>query len=49
MANGSVLYCLPSNDPTLLIINPQGRIRRATEVNDDGIVDDARGRSVTSP
>src|SRR5262245_41566326 len=50
--NGTLLYCPPGGDATLfraLIINPPGRVRRATDADGDGIVDDASGRSVTCP
>jgi type IV fimbrial biogenesis protein FimT len=50
--NGSFRYCPPNDDATLIreiIINPAGRVRRATDVDGDGVVDDAAGRPVTCP
>jgi type IV fimbrial biogenesis protein FimT len=50
--NGSFRYCPPSEDPTLIrevIINPQGRLRRATDQDGDGVVEDATGKPVSCP
>jgi type IV fimbrial biogenesis protein FimT len=50
--NGSLRYCPPGDDPTLvreIIINPQGRVRRAPDRNGDGIVEDANGQPVSCP
>jgi len=50
--NGSFRYCPPGNDPTLIrevIINPAGRLRRATDQDGDGVVEDATGEPVSCP
>jgi type IV fimbrial biogenesis protein FimT len=50
--NGHFRYCPGSDDPRLIreiVINPQGRVRRAPDRNRDGIVEDTAGRPVTCP
>lgn len=50
--SGNILYCPPDGDPTLarqIILNVQGRARRAIDTDGDGIVEDAGGRPVTCP
>lgn len=50
--NGSFRYCPPSGDPTLIrevILNPAGRLRRATDHDGDGVVEDATGAPVSCP
>ena len=50
--NGNILYCPPDGDATLarqVVLNVQGRARRAIDTDDDGIVEDAKGRPVKCP
>ena len=50
--NGSFRYCPASNDPTLareVILNPAGRLRRATDQDGDGVVEAATGEPVSCP
>lgn len=50
--SGNILYCPPDGDPTLarqVILNVQGRARRAVDTDGDGIVEDASGRPVRCP
>jgi type IV fimbrial biogenesis protein FimT len=50
--NGSFRYCPPDNDPTLIrevILNPAGRLRRATDQDGDGVIEDATGEPVSCP
>lgn len=50
--SGNILYCPPDGDPTLarqVVLNVQGRARRAIDTDGDGIVEDSAGRPVTCP
>ena len=50
--NGNILYCPPDGDARLarqVVLNVQGRARRAIDTDGDGIVEDASGRRVTCP
>ena len=50
--NGSFLYCSASRaarEARMVILNAQGRIRRAEDRNGDGIVEDASGKPVSCP
>ena len=50
--NGSFRYCPLSGDPSLIrevILNPAGRLRRATDHDGDGVVEDATGAPVSCP
>lgn len=45
--NGHLQYCPPDGDPRFarqIILNAQGRVRRAPDRNGDGIQEDAQGR-----
>jgi type IV fimbrial biogenesis protein FimT len=50
--NGHFRFCPRDPDPRLIreiVVNPQGRVRRAPDKNHDGIVEDTSGRPVTCP
>lgn len=50
--SGNILYCPPDGNATLarqIILNVQGRARRATDRDGDGIVEDSAGRPVRCP
>ena len=48
--NGSFLYCPPDRDPRfarMVVLNAQGRARRARDRDGDGIAEDTRGRPLS--
>ena len=48
--NGNFRFCPASGEPTLIravIVNPQGRVRRAPDIDGDGVPEDANGRPYT--
>jgi type IV fimbrial biogenesis protein FimT len=50
--NGHLLYCPPDGDVRYarqVIINAQGRARLATDLDGDGIIEDAQGRDLVCP
>lgn len=50
--NGHFLYCPPDGDAQFarsIIINAQGRVRPARDLDGDGIAEDARGRDLVCP
>ena len=50
--SGNILYCPPDGDPRLarqIILNVQGRARRANDTDGDGIVEGSAGRPVECP
>ena len=50
--NGNLLYCPANGDVRFaraVIINAQGRVRKAADRNGDGIVEDANGDPLTCP
>jgi type IV fimbrial biogenesis protein FimT len=50
--NGNFLYCPPDLQPEqarMAILNAQGRLRTARDVNGNGVVEDAGGRDVRCP
>jgi len=50
--NGNFLYCAnggSARDARMIILNAQGRVRVARDVDGDGIVEDAAGRPVSCP
>ena len=50
--NGHLLYCPPDGDVRYarqVIINAQGRARVATDIDGDGIIEDAQGRDLVCP
>jgi len=50
--NGHFRYCPRDSDPRLIreiVVNPQGRVRRAPDRNRDGIVEDTSGQPVSCP
>ena len=47
--NGNFTYCPPNGDvyqARQLIINMQGRVRKPADIDNDGIIEDARGRDI---
>ena len=50
--NGHFRFCPRDPDPRLIreiVVNPQGRVRRAPDRNHDGVVEDTSGKPVTCP
>jgi type IV fimbrial biogenesis protein FimT len=50
--NGHFRYCPREPDPRLIrevVVNPQGRVRRAPDRDRDGVVEDTSGRPATCP
>lgn len=47
--NGNFTYCPPDGNllkARQLIINIQGRVRKSADIDDDGIIEDSRGRDI---